>query len=57
MKSIFRLYNNLGASYFDLIEGDKETQQTKGLALILAKSEIARKAFFDKLIQGHNFIV
>lgn len=43
MKKIFRLYNNLNSSFFDLIDGDKETQQTKGLGLLLAKSETALK--------------
>jgi hypothetical protein len=47
MKRTFRLYNNINSSFFDLIQGDKETQQTKGLGLLLAKSEIALKCFFE----------
>lgn len=45
MNSNFRLYNSINSSYFDLISGDKETQQTKGLGLVLSKSEEALKAF------------
>jgi len=47
MKKVFRLYNNVNSSFFDLIRGDKEVQQTKGLGLLLAKSEIALKSFFE----------
>lgn len=47
MEQSFRLYNSLQSSYFDLISGDKETQQTKGLGLLLSKSEVALKAFLD----------
>jgi len=45
MKKTFRLYNQINSSFFDLIKGDKETQQTKGLALLLAKSELSLKEF------------
>jgi hypothetical protein len=41
------LYNNINSSFFDLIQGDKEAQQTKGLGLLLAKSEIALKSFLE----------
>jgi len=47
MQKIFRLYNKLSSSYFDLISGDKETQQTKGLGLLLSKSELALKTFLN----------
>lgn len=47
MKNIFRLNSFMNSSYFDLITGDKETKQTKGLGLLLSKSEIALKAFLD----------
>lgn len=47
MKSIFRLYSSIHSSYFDLISGDKETQQTKGLGLLLAKSQTALQAFLN----------
>lgn len=47
MKKVFRLYNNINSSFFDLIKGDKEVQQTKGLGLLLAKSEIALHRFFE----------
>ncbi len=35
----YRLYNTLHSSFFDLISGETEVQQTKGLALILANDE------------------
>jgi hypothetical protein len=41
----FRLYNRLNSSVFDLIAGDREVQQTKGLGLILSKSDVALRAF------------
>ncbi|WP_320018667.1 hypothetical protein [Labilibaculum manganireducens] len=47
MKRTFRLYSSIKSSYFDLISGDKETQQTKGLGLLLSKSETALKAFLE----------
>jgi len=47
MKTTFRLYNSLHSSIFDLIEGNGETQQTKGLSLVLSKSEKAIKAFLN----------
>ena len=47
MKTIFRLYNSLNSSYFSLINGDRETQQTKGLGLLFSKSELALKTFLE----------
>lgn len=47
MDKDFRLYNSLKSSYFDLISGDKETQQTKGLGVLLSKSDTALKLFFE----------
>lgn len=52
MKTYFRLYNSedktkIESSLFDLISGDKETKQTKGLAYVLAKNQY----FLDKLIK------
>ncbi|MDQ1773060.1 hypothetical protein GQR60_19960 [Labilibaculum sp. A4] len=47
MRNSFRLYSSMNSSYFDLISGDKETQQTKGLGLLLSKSQTALKAFLD----------
>jgi hypothetical protein len=47
MESKFRLYNSYDSSYFYLIEGNKETQQTKGLGLLLSKSQIALEAFLS----------
>lgn len=47
MKNSFRLYSSMNSSYFDLISGDKETQQTKGLGLLLSKSQTALKAFLN----------
>lgn len=47
LKSTFRLYSSLNSSYFDLISGNKETQQTKGLGLLLSKSKTALKAFLE----------
>lgn len=35
----YRLYNTLHSSFFDLISGETEVQQTKGLALVLANDE------------------
>lgn len=46
MEKTYRLYSRR-ASFFDLIEGDKETQQTKGLGLLLAKSNTALKSFLS----------
>jgi len=44
MKTYFRLYNSedktkIESSLFDLISGDKETKQKKGLAYVLAKNQ------------------
>lgn len=36
----FRIYNRLYSSFFDLVEGSNEVQQTKGLALVLAKANL-----------------
>ena len=47
MRNSFRLYSSMNSSYFDLISGDKETQQTKGLGLLLSKSQTALKAFLN----------
>lgn len=47
MKNNFRLYSSINSSYFDLISGDKETQQTKGLGLLLSKSQTALKAVLE----------
>lgn len=48
MKTYFRLYNNsqteFNSSIFDLINGDNETKQTKGLAYIFSQ--------YDKLLFG-----
>lgn len=44
-KITFRLYNQMHSSYFNLIKGDDETKQTKGLGIVLSKSEIALRAF------------
>ncbi|MDR0940415.1 MAG: hypothetical protein LBN29_13915 [Mediterranea sp.] len=41
----FRLYNKLGCGYFDLIEGELEPKQTKGLGLLLAKSPTVLRGF------------
>lgn len=45
MKKIFKLYNS-NASFFNLIDGDNEVQQTKGFALLLSKSNLALENFF-----------
>ncbi|WP_281612921.1 hypothetical protein [Flammeovirga sp. SubArs3] len=47
MRKSFRLYSSMNSSYFDLISGNKETQQTKGLGLLLSKSQTALEAFLD----------
>lgn len=47
MNKKFRLYQSIKSSYFDLISGDKETQQTKGLGLLLSKSEEALISFLN----------
>ncbi len=41
----FRLYNKPSCSFFDLIEGQNEPKQTKGLGLLLAKSHTALRHF------------
>jgi len=46
-KITFRMYNQLNSSYFNLIEGNDETKQTKGLGIVLSKSLIALKAFLQ----------
>jgi hypothetical protein len=43
----FRLSTSLKSSYFDLISGNKETKQTKGLGLLLSKSPLALKLFLN----------
>jgi len=45
----FRLYKELNSSYFNLIEGNNETKQTKGLGFVLSKSIIALEAFLQLL--------
>jgi hypothetical protein len=47
MKKIFRLHNNISSSFFNLINGDNEVKQTKGLALLFSKSELALKSFLS----------
>jgi len=54
MKKIFRLYNRANSSYFDLIEGNAETKQTKGLGLLLSKSSLALNAFLMLLKKRNN---
>jgi len=49
MKSTFRLYNQVNSSFFNLIKGISEVQQTKGLALLLSKSDIFLNEFILKL--------
>jgi hypothetical protein len=49
MKSTFRLYNQVNSSFFNLIKGISEVQQTKGLALLLSKSDIFLNEFIYKL--------
>lgn len=41
----FKLYKQFHSSLFDLIEGDFETKQTKGLGVVLAKSHIFLEGF------------
>jgi len=51
MKKIFRLYTdnraNYNSSIFDLIDGDKETKQTKGLAYVFSQYNDFLFAFFN----------
>lgn len=47
MERSFRLYNRINSSVFDLIAGDREVQQTQGLGLTLAKSDVALRAFLS----------
>lgn len=54
MKNIFRLYNRANSSYFDLIEGNTETKQTKGLGLLFSKSSLAFNAFLNLLKKRDN---
>lgn len=44
---VFKLYNQFNSSFFDLIEGDDETKQTKGLGVVLSKSPLFLKAFLS----------
>lgn len=48
-KTEFRLYGNLNSSYFDLVSGKSEPQQTKGLGLLLSKSPLALEIFLHLL--------
>lgn len=50
MKSTFRLYNQINSSFFNLIDGKTEVQQTKGLALLLAKSDVFLNEFIYILL-------
>jgi hypothetical protein len=50
----FRLYNKLYSSFFDLVDGTSEVQQTKGLALVLAKANIVEE--FVKINHIHSKI-
>ncbi len=47
MKQIFRTYNSLQASVFDLIDGNYEVKQTIGLAYLLAKDVTFLKEFLN----------
>ncbi|MDR2973052.1 MAG: hypothetical protein LBU83_14200 [Bacteroidales bacterium] len=49
MKKEFRLYNKFQSNFFDLISGNLEPQQTKGLGLLLSKSDTSLKLFFKLL--------
>ena len=51
MEKEFRLYSRFRSNFFHLIEGALEPQQTKGLGLLLSKSETALKLFI-KLMQS-----
>jgi len=57
MEKIFRLYNRLQSSFFDLIEGNLEPQQTKGLGLLLSESDLALNLFFELLSEKANICV
>lgn len=50
MKSTFRLYNQINSSFFNLIDGTTEVQQTKGLALLFAKSPEFLNTFLKKIV-------
>jgi len=49
MEKEFRLYNRFQCNFFHLVSGDLEPQQTKGLGLLLSKSDLALKLFFNLL--------
>ena len=49
MQAEFRLYGKLYSSYFDLVSGKNEPQQTKGLGLLLSKSPKALGIFLRLL--------
>ena len=48
-KSEFRLYGRLNCNYFNLVSGNKEPQQTKGLGFLLSKSPKALEIFLRLL--------
>mgnify|MGYP000885225765 CR=1 FL=1 len=52
---IFNLYNQFNSSFFDLIEGNFETKQTKGLGVLLSKSPIFLKTFLNLKKINSNF--
>lgn len=49
----FGLYNRR-ATFFDLIDGDRETKQTKGLALLFSKCTEFLELFIDNTLSGHG---
>jgi hypothetical protein len=51
MELVFRTYQNFNSSIFDLISGENEVKQTKGLSLLLAKNE----DFLNYFCNYHKF--
>lgn len=54
MGTEFRLYGRLNCNYFDLVRGEKEPQQTKGLGLLLSKSPKALELLLRLIFPGQH---
>ena len=54
MGTEFRLYGRLNCNFFDLVSGEKEPQQTKGLGLLLSKSPKALELFLRLVCPGQH---
>jgi hypothetical protein len=56
-RTSFGLYNKRRATFFDLIDGDQETKQTKGLAYLFSSCPKFLELFIDHTLSGHGVTV